>query len=130
MHQQRVDARAEYLQEEKERIKGSASLAERFKDLKSLSVLLTFFSSGSTTRHTEIKYTVNLAFAKSLFRFTCPNNECVGGNFDLSTDLARAVGEHRKVASGELRCPGWQSKTTIDAVHCGQVLRYNLSLGY
>jgi hypothetical protein len=130
MYQQRVSARAEYLQEEKERVRASASLAERFQDLKSLSASLTYFGPAGTNRHSEIKHTFNLAFAKSLFRFDCPNRECVGGNFDLSTELARAVAEHRQTDTGELRCQGWQSKTTIDEVRCGHVLRYQLNLGY
>ena len=130
MYSQRIGLRAEYLQEERERIKGSASLAEKFQDLKSLNMVLTYFGPGGNPRHSEVKYMVNLAFAKSLFRFDCPNNECVGGNFDLSADLARAVAQHLETASGEVRCQGWQSKTTIDRVHCDHVLRYQLSLGY
>jgi hypothetical protein len=65
-----------------------------------------------------------------LFRFACPNNECVGGNFDLSAALARAVAERRNSVIGELRCQGWQSKATIDQVLCDHVLRYKLILGF
>ncbi len=130
MYQQRIGARAEYLQEEKERIKASTSLAEKFPDLKSLTAMLAYFAPGGATQHSEIKCTFNLAFAKSLFRFDCPNHECVGGNFDLSSELAKAVAEHRETASGEACCRGWQSKTTIGSVYCGHVLRYKLSLGY
>lgn len=130
MYQQRIGARAEYLLEEKERIKASASLAEKFPHLKSLSVNLAFFAPSGLTRHSEIKCSFNLTHAKSLFRFDCPNVECVGGNFDLTEELARAVAERREIASGEVRCEGWQSKTTIDRVYCGHMLRYKLSLGF
>jgi hypothetical protein len=72
----------------------------------------------------------NLAHAKSLFRFDCPNNECVGGNFDLTAELSRAVAERRESATGEARCEGWQSRTTIGRVQCGHILRYKLSLEF
>jgi hypothetical protein len=130
MYQQRIGARAEYLQEEKERIKASNSLAEKFSTLKSLSAILTYFAPNGATQHSEIKCTFNLAYAKSLFLFDCPNKECIGGNFDLSSELARAVTERRETADGEMRCQGWQSKTTVGRVYCDHLLRYKLSLGY
>lgn len=130
MYQQRIGARAEYLLEEKERVKASPSLGEKFPGLKSLSVILTYVAPGCLTPHSEIKCVFNLAHAKSLFRFDCPNNECVGGNFDLTAELSRAVAERRESATGEARCEGWQSKTTIGRVQCGHVLRYKLSLEF
>lgn len=130
MYQQRNCARVEYLQEEKERINASNSLAEKFPDLKSLTATLAYFGPGGGSRHSEIKCTFNLAYAKSLFRFECPNQACIGGNFDLSSELAEAVAQHRESASGEARCEGWQSKTTIGVAYCDHVLRYTLSLGY
>ena len=130
MYQQRIGARAEYLQEEKERIKASNSLAEKFSTLKSLSAILTYFAPNGATQHSEIKCTFNLAYAKSLFLFDCPNKECIGGNFDLSSELAQAVREQRETADGEIRCQGWQSKTTVGRVYCDHLLRYKLSLGY
>jgi hypothetical protein len=130
MYQPRIGARAEYLLEEKERVKASVSLAERFPSLKSLSITLNYFAPGGQTSHSEIKCVFNLAYAKSLFRFDCPNNECVGGNFDLTTELTRAIDEGRQEVSGEACCDGWQSKTTIGRVYCAHLLRYKLRLGF
>jgi hypothetical protein len=130
MYQQRIGARAEYLQEEKERMNASNTLAERFPQLKSLSATLSYFPPSGLTQHSELKCTFNLAYAKSLFRFDCPNKECVGGNFDLTTELAQMVAQRRESWAGETRCQGWQSKTMIDRVHCGHVLRYQMSLVY
>ena len=130
MYQQRIGARAEYLQEEKERVKASSSLAEKFPELKNLSAELAYFAPGGTNQQSEIKYTFNLAYAKSLFRFDCPNKECVGGNFDLSSELANAVAQRRETASGEARCQGWQSKTVIGQVYCDHLLRYKLKLWF
>lgn len=130
MPTQHVSPRAEYLQEERERVQRSASLAEKYPRLKSLSVTLSYFAPGGLARRSEIKYTCNLAYAKSLFCFACPNEDCVGGNFDLSEALARAVAEHRELAKGEVCCRGWKSKTAIDQTYCGHVLRYQLSLAY
>jgi hypothetical protein len=126
----KTGARGKYLLQEHERMKLAASLAETFPDLKSLNAILSYFGPFGRTPQSEVKCTFNLAHAKALFRFACPNNECVGGNFDLSAALARAVAERRGTLSGELRCQGWQSKTTIDQVYCDHVLRYSLTLEF
>ena len=126
----KIGARGKYLMEERERIKLSPTLADTFPGLKSLSALLSYFGPFGRTPQSEVKYTFNLAHSKALFRFACPNNECVAGNFDLSTELARAVAERRETIQGELRCQGWQSKTTIDQVCCDHVLRYKLMLEF
>ncbi len=52
------------------------------------------------------------------------------GDFDLTKELASAVAKKRTTVSGELSCQGWQNKTTIDAVHCHNILRYELKLAY
>ena len=72
----------------------------------------------------------NLDHAKSVFRVDCPNQGCIRGDFELTEQLASAVAAHRTSAQGEITCQGWQSKTTIDTVHCHNILRYKLSLGY
>ena len=130
MYQQRIGARAEYLQEEKKRVRAAQSLAERYPDLKSLIARLAYFGPDGVTFSSELKCTFNLAFAKALFLFDCPNPECIGGNFDLSLELARAVAGHRESATGENRCQGWKSKTTVGRIYCDHLLRYTLSLGY
>ena len=130
MHHRKLGPRAEYRRQESERVKNSATLAERFQQLKSLTADLAYFGPGSLTRSTRLKYTFNLACAKSVFRFDCPNPECVKGDFDLSADLANAVAAHRSTLSGEVVCQGWRNKTTIDKVPCGHVMRYKLTAGY
>ena len=130
MYHQRIGPRAEYRQQENERIKNSVSLAERYQELKSLTVDLAHFHPEGFIKTSEIKYTVNLVHAKSLFRFHCSNEECVGGDFDLSAALANAVKGRHLTATGELVCQGWRSKTTIDRLQCHSILRYTLSLGY
>ena len=130
MHRQKTGARAEYRQQETQRIRDSASLADKFPRLKSLTVDLTYYDPKGVTRSSQIKYKVNLTNAKSVFRFDCLNNECVRGDFDLSEDLANAIAAHRTSAAGEMCCQGWRSKTTIGTVQCHNILRYTLSLGY
>lgn len=130
MHHQRTGPRAEYRQQEELRIKSSVSLADRFKQLKSLTVDLAFYNPEGVTRTSQIKYSVNIANAKSAFSFSCPNNECVRGDFDLSAALAKAIAGRKKSVSGEMCCQGWRSKTSIDTVRCGNILRYKLTLAY
>ncbi len=130
MYQQRLGARAEYRQQEGQRVKDSATLADRFRKLKSLTVHLVYFDPDGLTKSSQIKYEVNIANAKSVFRFSCPNNECVRGDFDLTEELAKAVAARRTTVTGEMTCQGWRSKTTIDTVRCHNILRYKLRLMY
>ena len=130
MYHQRTGARAEYRQQEGQRIKDSNSLADRFGQLKSLRVDLSYFDPEGVTKTSEIKYTVNLVHAKSVFCFNCPNNECVRGDFDLSEQLAQAIAAGETTVTGEMACQGWRSKTTIDTLRCANLLRYKLSLTY
>ena len=120
----------EYRETEGQRVRDSSTLADRFQKLKTLTVDLGFFDAGGVTKNSHIKYTVNLANAKSVFRFNCPSGECVRGDFELTKELANAVAHSRKAVSGEKSCLGWQNKTTIDTVHCHNILRYKLSLSY
>ena len=130
MYRQRIGARSEYRQQEGQRVKDSATLSDTFRKLKSLTVLLEYYAPEGDTKTSQIKYVVNVANAKSVFRFSCPNNECVRGDFDLSEELAAGIREHQKTVSGKMVCQGWRSKTTIDTVRCHNILRYTLSLGY
>ncbi len=130
MHQQKYGPRAEYRQEEGQRVKESATLGEVFQKLKRLTVNLEYSDPQGVAKSKQVRYEVNLANAKSVFRFNCLNDECIRGDFDLSDELAKAVCERRSSVSGEVVCQGWRSRTTIDSVHCHNILRYTLSLGY
>jgi len=130
MQNPRNSPRNEYLQREKLRIDASPSLAEKFPNLKSLTVDLAYYDQTGRSRSSQIKYTVNLGHARSAFQFACHNHECVGGNFDLSLILAQAVSAGQKRVEGEVRCEGWRSRTTINTVACHNLLRYKLSLEF
>jgi len=130
MYRQTAGPRFEYREQENQRVKESPTLSDRFRQLKSLAVDLNFFNSEGVTKNAQIKYVPNLANARSVFRIDCPNKGCIRGDFDLTEEIASAVAEHRTRVTGELSCQGWQSKTTIDTVHCHNILRYTLSLVY
>lgn len=117
--------RAEYQEKQKQRVIKSPSLAEEFPRLKSLIVTLEYHDSDAL-RKRSLKYTVNLINAKSVFRFKCPNNECIGGDFDLTKQVAEAVAKKRTSVTGEMSCRG----NTINRVRCANVLHYKLQLGY
>ena len=130
MYPIREGLRFEYREQEGQRVKDSASLSDTFPQLKSLAVDIGFYNAAGVTKNTQIKYTPNLEKAKSVFRIDCPNNGCIGGDFDLSEQLVKAVAARRTTVTAEMSCQGWQSKTTVDTVHCHNILRYTLSLGY
>lgn len=130
MYQQRLGARAEYRQQEGQRVRDARSLSDTFRQLKSLTVDFEYHNPDGLTKNSQIKYEVNLQNAKSVFRFDCPNRECIRGDFDLTRELAHAVATKRTKVAGEITCQGWLSKTTVDTVHCRNILRYKIRLGY
>jgi len=127
---QKFTPRADYRQQQGQRIKESASLSETFRELKSLTVEFAYFNAEGISQNRQIKYTVNPKHAKSVFRLDCINDECIRGDFDLSEALARAVAGREATATGEMCCQGWLSKTTIDEIHCHHIVRYKFSLDY
>jgi len=130
MHHHKFTPREDYRQQEAQRTNESASLSETFRELKSLTVEFGYFSPEGVTRNRQIKYTVNPDHAKSVFRLDCANHECVGGDFDLSAALTKAVAARQATVIGEMCCQGWLSKTSIHSIHCHNILRYKLSLAY
>ena len=129
-YQQRVGPRYEYRDKISRQVNSSPSLSDKFPQLKSLSVDLGHYSPTGVTRNSQIRFTPNLQAARSVFRVDCPNPGCVGGDFDLTKPLADAVAKRRTTVTGELCCKGWLSKTTIDTVHCNNILRFTLTLKY
>lgn len=119
-----------YRGEESQRVDAAPTLAVKFPKLKGLTADLHYSDSGKATVNSRIKYKMNVEVSKSVFRFSCPNSECIRGDFDLSDELADAISERRTSVAGEKSCPGWLSKTTIDTIHCRTILRYKLTLAY
>ena len=98
MPPRRTNPRAEYRLRQSQLVQESASLAEKFPRLKGLTVNLAYFDSEGVNKNSEMKYKVNVNHAKSMFCFVCQSGECVGGDFDLSAALAKAVtGRERRV---------------------------------
>ena len=122
--------RVEYRLRQNQLVKDSVSLGEKFPKLKGLTVDLAYFDSEGNTKSSEMKYKVNVEHAKSMFCFVCQSGECIGGDFDLSEPLAKAVAGRRKLAIGEMRCQGSRKKANHDIVPCQTLLRYKLTLSY
>jgi hypothetical protein len=129
-HSPRSSPRGEYLQQQNLRVQASPPIAETFPSLKSVTVDLGHYDADGRARSSQVKYTLNLEHAKSVFRVACHNPECVRGDFDLSHALAAAVASRKSSVSGELCCKGWRSRATIDSVPCHNILRFTITLGY
>ena len=130
MHTPKTNARAEFRRRQIEQANNSATLAAKFPRLKTLKVELAYFGPDGLTRTGELRYTVNVQHAKSMFSFVCPSGECMGGDFDLSEAVAKAVDGGRKTAEGEIRCEGWHRKAKEEKTPCQNLMRYKLRLGY
>lgn len=126
----KANPRAEYRLREIQRINGSVSLGEKFPKLKSLQVHLTYFEPDGLTQSGEVRYKVNVAYAKSVFSFVCQNAECLAGDFDLSDAVAKAVTKRRKNVEGEICCQGSRVRPKLGTMPCRNLLRYKLTLGY
>ena len=125
-----VGQRAEYRQRERQRASESATLADKFPDLSSMTVTLEFASPDGRGQPNPLKYVVNLATVRSVFTVDCPNEQCVGGDFDLSNHITLAISQQQTTARGELTCQGWPSHAAIGSARCGHILRYKLDLVY
>jgi hypothetical protein len=130
MYRTKADSpRNEHRAKQALRVEESPTLAEKFPKLKTLSAEFTFTDSNRPNASSSIKYFLELD-SKSVFRLGCRNNECVGGDFDLSAVLVAAIAQKHTIADGELRCQGWRDKNSIHKHHCTSVLNYRLSFGY
>jgi hypothetical protein len=130
MPHRKSNPRAEYRLKQRERIEGSPGMAEKFPGLKGLKVNLMYFDSAGVTKNGEMKCILNVELAKSVLCFACQGGECVGGDFDLTEALAKAVSGRRKVAEGEMHCQGQRKRGDRERVPCQALLRYKLTLNY
>lgn len=130
MYRHKTGPRWEYKDKEAQRVKASPSMAQRFQQLKSLTVSLDHQTREGNAYGSQITYVVNLGNARSVFRMDCRNDECIRGDFDLTKQLAKAVAQRAKTVIGEVCCQGWQNKARINEVKCHNILRYKLKLAY
>jgi hypothetical protein len=130
MFSRKTNPRAEYRLREIQRINRSASLAETYPKLKSLTVDLAYFDADSLAKCGGLRYRVNVQHARSIFSIVCPDGECAGGDFDLSGAVTQAVNGRRKIAEGEIRCQGFRTRAKEDKTPCHNLLRYTMTLGY
>src|SRR2546422_893074 len=84
-----------YREKEARRVEESPTLTRRYPSLKSLSADFCFTSSARPTARSEIKYTMDVAAAKTVFRVGCTNSDCVRGDFDFTDAVAKAVAHRR-----------------------------------
>ena len=110
MQTRKTTPRAAYRLGVTERILASPTLAARFPRLKALTINIEFFDSGGLTRNGGMKYKPNLEKAKAMVCFDCPSGECVGGDYDVSEELRRAIAAGKTTLTGELQCQGMRHK--------------------
>jgi hypothetical protein len=130
MYRHSIGPRADYREKQRLRIIASPTLAEKYGQLKALTVNFGYYAPGGRIRQSQVTYDVNLGHAKSVFRLDCANDECIRGDHDLTEELAQAVAKHSKKVEGELCCQGWLRKDAIKKAKCNHVLRYKMKLAY
>ena len=130
MHVPKRNPRQEYRLKQRLQVEASPLMVEKYPRLKALKVTLEYYDAPGTTKNGEMKCKLNLKHARSTLWYACPGGECVGGDFDLSEVLAKAVAGRRKVVTGELRCMGSRKRADREQVPCRTLLRYKLNLDY
>ena len=130
-HAPKLNPRVEYRLRRAQQVNESVTLSQAFPGLKTLQANAEFFDSTGTTRTGGMKYKFNLAHGKSLLSFNCVHDDCVGGDYDLTHELAKAISGKLKVVEGEMRCGGTRHNTARKQTSpCQGILRYKLILGY
>jgi len=122
--------RTEHRRQQALRISDSPVLADQFRELTSLIAELTYSDTEREHKKSQITYRVNLAKAHTIFSFACPNEACVGGDFDLSGALATAIDAHQSWTMGELPCQGRCVPPLGANTPCPCVLSYRLALEF
>lgn len=130
MHVPKRNPRQEYRLKQREQIEASPLMTKEYPQLKTLRVVLEYFDASGVIKNGEMKCKLNVEHAKSALWFACPGAECLGGDFDLSEPLARAVAARKKVVAGEVRCAGTRKRGDREKVPCQTLLRYTLNLKY
>jgi hypothetical protein len=105
-------------------------MAKKFPRLRALKVTVAYFDAAGARKNGEMKCELNVEQSRSALWFACRGGECVGGDFDLTEALAKAVAGRRKVVTGELRCQGTRKRGDGEVVPCQTLLRYKLNLNY
>ena len=127
----RPNPRAEYRLQRNATVNSSQTLAQKFPGLKKLSAGLEYFDAEGTTRNAAMTCKLNVEHAKSILWFNCVHSDCVGGDFDLTKELVRAISTRLKTVRGEIRCEGIRhNKDRRESTPCGSVLRYRLAFSY
>jgi hypothetical protein len=126
----KINPRVEYREHEALRAENSATLDLKYPRLRGLTIELTYFDREIVSWGRGVKYRVNLGNARSVLRFHCPSAQCIGGDFDLSQELADAIGAGRTKLTGEMRCQGSRRRETGELMPCEATLHYKLTLAY
>src|SRR5436190_3463124 len=71
MRPQKISPRADYRRQESLRVQESVSLSEKFRELKSLTVAIAYFSAEGVAQNGALKCTFAPDHAKSVVRFDC-----------------------------------------------------------
>jgi len=130
MPPRKISPRAAYRLKQRAQIEASPLMATKLPRLKALKVTVEYFNAAGTRKNGEMRCKLNVEQSRSALWFACRGGECVGGDFDLSEALAKAVAGRRKVVTGELRCPGTRKRGDDEVVPCQTLLRYKLNLNY
>jgi hypothetical protein len=126
----RHNPRQEYRLKQREQIEASPLMTKEFPQLKTLKVMLEYFDAAGRTKNGEMKCKFNVTHARAALWFACPGVECLGGDFDLSEVLARAVAARKQLVTGQLVCAGTRKRGDRERVPCQTLLRYTFHLKY
>lgn len=130
MHVPKRSPRQEYRLKQQEQVLASPLIMERFPRLASVTAILEYFDTPAMTRNGQMKCKLNVRQARSALWFACPRGECIGGDFDLTGELAKAADGGLQTITGEIACHGTRRRADKEFVPCNTLLRYKFVLRY
>lgn len=118
-NRQKQSEAALHASERRQRQDEAPRLKSEVERLAELAIEVSEFRAGGTVlaaRHTR---RIVIDHAPALFEIPCTEERCMGGGFDLTRDIMRALRSRETTFEGEDVCAGEVGSTT-----CGRVLRY------
>jgi len=111
-----------------DRRKELGSIADRYPSIKAIEMKLSFLDPNDILKDKEHRRLTPESSA--VVEVNCNSHECVGGGFDLTSEIKRIVEESRAEASGSKVCEGWQDRERIGKHRCHCHLDYRIECTY
>lgn len=64
------------------------------------------------------------------FDLDCPYRECIGGGFNLTSQINSMISERQTELTDSMTCQGWQDLERINKFHCLLEVQFKIAIQY